>query len=188
VPLALGGGGILVVVIALVLWWQGGSGTAPATDTASSAPAADEMDKGQSEPASKPPEQSAAPGEGESEVAPEGPTEPESAPASEPGAMANGRTDQEQADAGPAASVDRLVMTFSGECWLRVTDAEGNDLFEGRRGSGAPLSLTGTAPFSVRLGDVSAVSGVTVNDRDVTVPSGTAGQVVRMSVPRNISE
>lgn len=185
-PLALGGVGVLVVVIALVLWQSGGAGPAPKDDSGSSgAPVAGQPGPDQSAPAPQPADAGAGDGETRAAPAPEEQGQGEPGSRSEPGTMANGQTEGE---AGGAATADHLMVTFSGECWVRVTDAEGRKLFEGRRDSGAPLSLTGTAPFSVRFGDASVVDAVTVNDRKVAVPTGTPGQVVRMSVAPNPSE
>ena len=94
--------------------------------------------------------------------------------------MAEGRK-QEEPDAGQSA--DRLEMTFSGDCWLEVRDATGEVVFEGRRSAGVALNVSGEAPFELRIGDASAVNSLSINDEQQTMPSGAAGQVVRLSVP-----
>ncbi|HEI8867617.1 cytoskeleton protein RodZ [Serratia sp. AKBS12] len=64
------------------------------------------------------------------------------------------------ADAGvaaPAADPNALVMDFSADCWLQVTDASGKTLFSGTQKSGGKLNLTGTAPYKLTIGAPAAV-------------------------------
>lgn len=179
---------LLAIAVAVVFWLDNNAGTAPAEDAQAGVPPVAE-DAGADEDGPVPGAAEPASGTSGPETAPEQPAGGESAPESpesEPGAMARSPTQAPAERSNPAT--DRLVMTFSAECWLRVIDARGRKLFEGRRGSGTRLSLTGAAPFSIRVGNASAVRGVTINDRDVAMPSGAPGEVVRMSVPRNGSE
>ena len=53
---------------------------------------------------------------------------------------------------------DRLVLTFSEACWVRVTDATGRVLVLGTKPAGRRISVTGTAPLQVILGNVPGVS------------------------------
>ncbi|WP_413502358.1 cytoskeleton protein RodZ [Serratia proteamaculans] len=64
------------------------------------------------------------------------------------------------ADAGvTAAAVDpnALVMEFSADCWLQVSDASGKTLYSGSQKSGGKLSLAGTAPYKLTIGAPAAV-------------------------------
>ncbi|MBI3310595.1 cytoskeleton protein RodZ [Serratia quinivorans] len=64
------------------------------------------------------------------------------------------------ADAGvaaPAADPNALVMDFSADCWLQVTDASGKTLYSGSQKSGGKLSLAGTAPYKLTIGAPAAV-------------------------------
>ena len=64
------------------------------------------------------------------------------------------------ADAGVAAAVadpNALVMDFSADCWLQVTDASGKTLFSGTQKSGGKLNLAGTAPYKLTIGAPAAV-------------------------------
>ncbi|MGK8188697.1 cytoskeleton protein RodZ [Serratia nematodiphila] len=64
------------------------------------------------------------------------------------------------ADAGvaaPAADPNALVMDFSADCWLQVTDASGKTLFSGTQKQGGKLNLTGTAPYKLTIGAPAAV-------------------------------
>lgn len=62
--------------------------------------------------------------------------------------------------------LDTLVMTFSGECWLEVTDARGDVLSADLQQDGDQVVLQGEAPFEVMLGNVRAVTAV-LNDEPV---------------------
>ncbi|MGB1220204.1 MAG: RodZ domain-containing protein [Alcanivoracaceae bacterium] len=86
--------------------------------------------------------------------------------------------------AKPAATAsDRLLMAFSGPCWVQVLDAEGETLFSGQREAGAELALSGVAPFRLTFGNGAAVASVSVNGESVTLPQSTPGNVVRVRAP-----
>jgi len=57
----------------------------------------------------------------------------------------------------PAVDPNALVMTFSKDCWLEVTDSAGKKLFSGIQRSGGKLSLAGTAPYRLKIGAPAAV-------------------------------
>ena len=68
--------------------------------------------------------------------------------------------------------LDQLVMDFSDECWLEVTDANGDVVAADLYQAGDTANLQGVAPFSVMLGNVRAVS-VRLNGNTVeTKPRG----------------
>jgi len=80
------------------------------------------------------------------------------APAS-PTATANGTgaLPVDQAATTPAADPNALVMNFTADCWLEVTDATGKKLFSGLQRKDASLNLTGQAPYKLKIGAPSAV-------------------------------
>ena len=57
----------------------------------------------------------------------------------------------------PASDPNAVVMNFSADCWLEVTDATGKKLFSGLQRSGGKLSLAGTAPYRLKIGAPTAV-------------------------------
>ncbi|MBP1132545.1 MULTISPECIES: cytoskeleton protein RodZ [Serratia] len=64
------------------------------------------------------------------------------------------------ADAGVAAAAvdpNALVMNFTADCWLQVTDASGKTLYSGSQKNGGKLSLAGTAPYKLTIGAPAAV-------------------------------
>ena len=59
--------------------------------------------------------------------------------------------------ATPAADLNALVMNFSADCWLEVTDATGKKLFSGLQRKDGTLNLTGQAPYKLKIGAPAAV-------------------------------
>ena len=83
-------------------------------------------------------------------------TAAQTAPAAQtatPGALP---TDPAQT-AAPVADANALVMNFSADCWLEVTDATGKKLFSGMQRKDGNLNLTGQAPYKLKIGAPAAV-------------------------------
>ncbi|WP_343082630.1 cytoskeleton protein RodZ [Salmonella enterica] len=59
--------------------------------------------------------------------------------------------------AAPAADPNALVMNFTTDCWLEVTDATGKKLFSGMQRKDGNLNLTGQAPYKLKIGAPAAV-------------------------------
>ncbi|POT60047.1 cytoskeleton protein RodZ [Citrobacter amalonaticus] len=59
--------------------------------------------------------------------------------------------------ATPAADPNALVMNFTADCWLEVTDATGKKLFSGMQRKDGTLNLTGQAPYKLKIGAPAAV-------------------------------
>lgn len=78
---------------------------------------------------------------------------------------------------------DRLVVSFSELCWLRVRDASGEELYVGQRDAGQTLELAGRGPFRLTLGNAAAVSAISFNDAGVRVPQAAPGQVITVRAP-----
>ncbi|MGG7703315.1 cytoskeleton protein RodZ [Klebsiella aerogenes] len=62
-----------------------------------------------------------------------------------------------QANAATTASAQDLVMNFSADCWLEVSDATGKKLFSGLQRKGGNLNLSGQAPYKLKIGAPAAV-------------------------------
>ncbi len=56
----------------------------------------------------------------------------------------------------PAPGVE-VVMNFTADCWLEVTDATGKKLFSGMQRKDGNLNLTGQAPYKLKIGAPAAV-------------------------------
>lgn len=63
----------------------------------------------------------------------------------------------DQAVTAPAADPNALVMNFTADCWLEVTDATGKKLFSGLQRKDASLNLAGQAPYKLKIGAPAAV-------------------------------
>ncbi|MCY4765383.1 cytoskeleton protein RodZ [Klebsiella aerogenes] len=63
----------------------------------------------------------------------------------------------DQANAATTASAQDLVMNFSADCWLEVSDATGKKLFSGLQRKGGNLNLSGQAPYKLKIGAPAAV-------------------------------
>lgn len=85
--------------------------------------------------------------------------------------------------AAPAPTVDRIAMEFSRVCWIKIVDAKGHTLSQGRQDAGSRVDVEGEAPFQVTIGDAAAVSSVSINDAPARLPSHRSGDVVRVTLP-----
>lgn len=59
--------------------------------------------------------------------------------------------------AAPTVDPNALVMNFTADCWLEVTDATGKKLFSGLQRKDGTLNLTGQAPYKLKIGAPAAV-------------------------------
>ncbi|UYW74096.1 cytoskeleton protein RodZ [Pseudocitrobacter faecalis] len=59
--------------------------------------------------------------------------------------------------ATPAVDPNALVMNFTADCWLEVTDATGKKLFSGLQRKDGNLNLVGQAPYKLKIGAPAAV-------------------------------
>ncbi len=75
-----------------------------------------------------------------------------------------------------------LSISYSGDCWTEISDADGRSLFVGMAYDGRTVELTGKAPISALFGNVDNVS-VQVNDDDYALPTPTsANRRVRLTI------
>lgn len=77
--------------------------------------------------------------------------------------------------------LDRLELTFADECWLEVSDAQGDVLATELQRPGSSVSLLGVAPFSVKLGNAPAAR-IKLNGDDVTINAATGTKVMTINV------
>ena len=73
-----------------------------------------------------------------------------------------------------------LSISYSGDCWTEINDADGRSLFVGMAYNGRTMRLTGKAPISALFGNVDAVS-VQVNNDDYPLPT-SANRRVRLTI------
>lgn len=63
----------------------------------------------------------------------------------------------DQAAVTPGANPNALVMNFTADCWLEVTDSTGKKLFSGLQRKDGSLNLEGQAPYKLKIGAPAAV-------------------------------
>lgn len=148
---------VAAAVIATAGWWfwQGRSATPPAPQS-ESAPATEQLEA----PAP------GSPGAPQPDVP--GPAmPPEAAPAGEPAA----EPAMQQTGSTETRESGRLMLAFSGPCWLEVYDARGARLAFELVEAGEYRSFQGPAPWRVVLGNAPAVNAH-INGRPVSIPAG----------------
>lgn len=80
-----------------------------------------------------------------------------------------------------AATIHRLELTFTDECWIRITDGTGSEVASGLRKAGETLQLSGTTPFELHLGNASGVQ-LRFNGQPVDIHSSIRGNVARIKL------
>ncbi len=76
----------------------------------------------------------------------------------------------------------KLSISYSGDCWTEISDADGRSLFVEMAVNGRTVQLTGKAPISALFGNIDNVS-VQVNDDDYLLPTPTsANRRVRLTI------
>ncbi len=76
----------------------------------------------------------------------------------------------------------RVALSFSGECWTEISDADGRRLFFDMGRDGRTVDLSGKAPFSALFGNAENVS-VKVNGSNYTIPAiGRSGNTARVTL------
>ncbi len=79
-------------------------------------------------------------------------------------------------------SSSELVMTFSGDCWVRVEDATGERLAVGTKREGRVMVLNGRPPYQIILGAPELVS-IEYGGEPFDIPNVRAGQTARFTIP-----
>lgn len=84
----------------------------------------------------------------------------------------------------PAAAVnqqDELELSFIQDSWVRVTDAQGNEIASGLKRAGEVLKLVGDGPFEIHLGYAKGVF-ITFNGQQVDFDSKIRGNIARIKL------
>lgn len=80
-----------------------------------------------------------------------------------------------------STAADRLVMTFSDACWVKVTDGNGEVIAIGTKVAGYTMPLSGQAPFDIILCKPEAVS-MTYNGEQVDLSGYRRSRSVTMTL------
>lgn len=159
---------------------EAGTASEPATQAAGSAALPGSTPAGSAAPASPAPA-SVAPAAGVS-----APSSAETAAPAAADALPVAAPDSTPASTEPPAAVPaaasgsaRLEMSFTADCWVQVTDADGRVLLSTVKRSGEALQIDGKAPLELRLGNARGArevrfNGTPVAHLDNMTASGTA--------------
>ncbi len=174
---------LLVVVIGLLAWPEGREDAAVVEESTQQEPLASQAsDDEAAELTDSGDDRSGAEAD---QVFPEG--SEEMLPVDEPVEPAQPEPEAEVDTVAPSMladnGLDRLILAFSANCWVQITDASGRTLRQGEQQAGASLQLDGQAPFNVTLGNAGAVSDIHLNGEAVTLPTDSPGKVVRITLP-----
>ena len=85
--------------------------------------------------------------------------------------------------ASVGADSDNLRIVLAQDSWLSVRDAAGRTLVSAVRKQGEILSLSGSAPFAVNVGNAAGVT-MSINGKAVDLVPHTKGAVATLSVVR----
>jgi len=109
------------------------------------------------------------------------------APAEEPAAPATSLVIQSAPQAIAEPQVEeveglRLSVTYNGDCWTEITDANGRRLFFDLGKAGRTVNLSGDAPFNVLFGNADNVS-LAVNGANFEIPAANRrGRTARLTI------
>lgn len=74
-----------------------------------------------------------------------------------------------------------LQLSFIEDCWIRITDADGNELASGLKRAGEELVVTGEAPYEIHLGYAPGVF-ISFNGQQVDFDSSIRGNIARIKL------
>lgn len=80
---------------------------------------------------------------------------------------------------GPSSAGANLLFVFQERSWLEVTDAAKQKLYSGENQAGGRLSLSGTPPFDIVVGNAGRVS-LTYGERVIDLAPYTRADVARL--------
>lgn len=86
------------------------------------------------------------------------------------------------------ANVNKLVMTFSDDCWLKITDSTGNVLVSRVKKASDTVEIKdGQAPYRLRIGNIAAVKSIVFAGQTVDLSryASQPGGVVSLTLPLN---
>lgn len=103
----------------------------------------------------------------------------------EPGSNASGSVTTQASDSksinNRTSAQDRLEFYFRDECWVEVSDANGDVLATELQLKDSKLTLTGRSPFDVKLGNAPAVS-LKLNDEIISLVPTLGTNVLALKV------
>lgn len=80
-----------------------------------------------------------------------------------------------------APAMAKIVVRFTGQSWVSVTDRDGKELFNKNESAGAQAAVEGIPPLSLVVGNASAVQ-IQFNDKPVDLALHTKANVARLTL------
>ncbi|WP_313086285.1 RodZ domain-containing protein [Pseudomonas sp.] len=103
------------------------------------------------------------------------------APADAAAAPAEAASESAAEAAAVAPGEGRVTLTYTADCWTRVTAADGQVLYSGLAKAGSSRTLTGKPPLDLHLGFASGVQ-VSYNGEAVSLSGKTRGETARLKL------
>lgn len=166
---------LVLLIIAAAYWWLFERESVVTPPGTSSMPLPGDAEPAVSELERMPDVPSAVPVADDDNDEADSTAQPETVPEAEP-------VPPVPADQPLAAGEVRVAMTFSGDCWTEITDANGERLFFELGRAGRTATIVGEAPLSVLFGSADNVS-LQVNGEDFAIAdSDRRNQTARFSI------
>ncbi|WP_163930438.1 RodZ domain-containing protein [Paraferrimonas sp. SM1919] len=113
-------------------------------------------------------------------------SESESVAISEQTPQANALAEQKQQTQAvtlAAAAMSEIEIIFNDDCWIQVTDADGEFLVDGLKLAGHTINVSGQQPFSFVIGAPKVVN-IIYNGEQIDLSAFPEGKVARFSWPK----
>lgn len=82
----------------------------------------------------------------------------------------------------PDATLTNVTFTFSGDCWVNISDATGERIAWGVKKLGYVMKISGQAPFNVTLGRPELVA-INFSDEIIDMSQFNAGNIAKFTLP-----
>jgi cytoskeleton protein RodZ len=97
--------------------------------------------------------------------------------------VVNSDVDMTEQPVATEATQAFVGIELDGDCWIKLTDANGKTLIDGLRSPGQTIRVQGKAPFKLVLGAPQTVS-LTFNGQAVSLADFPSGRVARLTLPQ----
>jgi cytoskeleton protein RodZ len=82
----------------------------------------------------------------------------------------------------PEVILTNVTFTFSGDCWVNISDATGERIAWGVKKLGYVMKISGQAPFNVTLGKPELVA-INFADENIDMTQFNAGNIAKFTLP-----
>ena len=82
----------------------------------------------------------------------------------------------------PEVTLTDVTFTFSGDCWVNISDATGERIAWGVKKLGYVMKISGQAPFNVTLGKPELVT-INLSDKIIDMSQFNVGNIAKFTLP-----